>query len=264
MKKITAKRLILDILLANQGKPISAKQAIAACNIFNISVNNTRVTLVRLSAEGLVESLGRATYQLTEDSHALIDNFASWRTRSTQVRAWDGSFVIVRTNKLARKSNKLLNTRNRALLMMGFQPMDKQLYIRPNNIEDSLEGIRAKLYKMGLEQDSPVFCANQFDKTTQARIAALWNPTELQRTYKHLEQKIDTWLKRQHNLDTEVAARESFLLGSTAIKQAIYDPYLPEEWIDVQKRQQFLQSMQRLDDVGRSIWHRLWEEKNAL
>ncbi|WP_105027997.1 hypothetical protein [Limnobacter sp. SAORIC-690] len=88
MRKPTAKSLILDLLLASKGRPLSAKQAIAACGIFDISVNNTRVALVRLSAEGLIESAGRALYQLTDDAHTLADDVAAWRTRSTRVRPW--------------------------------------------------------------------------------------------------------------------------------------------------------------------------------
>lgn len=77
MRKPTAKSLILDLLLASKGRPLSAKQAIAACGIFDISVNNTRVALVRLSAEGLIESAGRALYQLTDDAHTLADDVAA-------------------------------------------------------------------------------------------------------------------------------------------------------------------------------------------
>jgi phenylacetic acid degradation operon negative regulatory protein len=261
VKKVTAKRLILDVLLANQGRPITAKQAIAACGIFNISVNNTRVTLVRLSAEGLVESLSRASYQLTEDSHTLIDNVVTWRTLSDRVRSWDGSFVLVRTSKLSKRISKQQTLRNRALMMMGFQPLDKQLYIRPNNLEPSVEAVRARLYKLGLDKESSVFCANQFDEETIARITNLWKPKELEESYKHFEQKIETWLKRHKDLDIEVAARESFLLGNTAVKHVIYDPLLPREWLDPASRNRFFKSTQKLDDVGRGIWKKLWIEK---
>ncbi len=85
-----------------KGRPLSAKQAIAACGIFDISVNNTRVALVRLSAEGLIESAGRALYQLTDDAHTLADDVAAWRTRSTRVRPWDGSYIVVQAEKLSR------------------------------------------------------------------------------------------------------------------------------------------------------------------
>ncbi|HEY1059933.1 MAG TPA: PaaX family transcriptional regulator C-terminal domain-containing protein [Limnobacter sp.] len=262
MRKPTAKSLILDLLLANQGQPISAKQAIAACGIFDISVNNTRVALVRLSAEGLVESAGRAMYQLTEDAHTLADDVATWRTRSKRIRAWDGTFIVVQAEKLSRNEAKQQRARARALLMLGFQPLNEHLFIRPNNIEDSLEAVRKRLYKLGLEKDAPVFGAQQFDTDTAKRITKLWNPRELEQTYSAQTKKIRTWLDRYQDLETEEAARESFLMGGAAIKHVVYDPFLPSEWLDTAARDVFLATVDELDRVGMGIWTALWQSQS--
>ncbi len=258
MRKPTAKSLILDLLLAAKGRPLSAKQAIAACAIFDISVNNTRVALVRLSAEGLIESAGRALYQLTDDAHTLADDVAAWRTRSKRVRNWDGSYIVVQANKLARSEAKQQRARARALLMLGFQPLNEHLFIRPNNIEDSLDAVRTRLYKLGLEKEAPVFGALEFDNATQERILTLWNPAELEANYTQLEKKMRTWLDRHSTLEPEVAARESFLLGGTAIKHVVYDPFLPAEWVNVQARERFLGAVDDVDQAGMRIWSSLW------
>lgn len=258
MRKPTAKSLILDLLLASKGRPLSAKQAIAACGIFDISVNNTRVALVRLSAEGLIESAGRALYQLTDDAHTLADDVAAWRTRSTRVRPWDGSYIVVQAEKLSRSEAKQQRARARALLMLGFQPLNEHLFIRPNNIEDTLQSVRDRLYKLGLEKDAPVFEARDFDLDLQRRIATLWNPRELETNYAQLEKKMRTWLERSGSLEPEVAARESFLLGGTAIKHVVYDPFLPAEWVNVQARERFLGAVDEVDQAGMRIWSGLW------
>jgi len=259
VRKPTAKRLILDLLLAAKGRPLSAKQAIAACGIFDISVNNTRVALVRLSAEGLIESAGRALYQLTDDAHTLADDVAAWRTRGKRVRAWDGSYIVVQADKLARSEAKQQRARARALLMLGFQPLNEHLFIRPNNIEDSLGGVRSRLYKLGLEKEAPVFGAVEFDTITQERILTLWKPAELEANYTQLEKKMKVWLDRHTTLEPEVAARESFLLGGTAIKHVVYDPFLPDEWVDAQARERFLSAVDEVDRAGMRIWTGLWE-----
>jgi phenylacetic acid degradation operon negative regulatory protein len=259
VRKPTAKRLILDLLLAAKGRPLSAKQAIAACGIFDISVNNTRVALVRLSAEGLIESAGRALYQLTDDAHTLADDVAAWRTRGKRVRAWDGSYIVVQADKLARSEAKQQRARARALLMLGFQPLNEHLFIRPNNIEDSLGGVRSRLYKLGLEKEAPVFGAVEFDTITQERILTLWKPAELEANYTQLEKKMKVWLGRHTTLEPEVAARESFLLGGTAIKHVVYDPFLPDEWVDAQARERFLSAVDEVDRAGMRIWTGLWE-----
>lgn len=259
MRKPTAKSLILDLLLAAKGRPLSAKQAIAACAIFDISVNNTRVALVRLSAEGLIESAGRALYQLTDDAHTLADDVAAWRTRSKRVRHWDGSYIVVQANKLARSEAKQQRARARALLMLGFQPLNEHLFIRPNNIEESLSAVRSRLYKLGLEKEAPVFGALDFDHVTEERIQTLWKPAELEANYTQLEKKMRTWLDRHSTLEPEVAARESFLLGGTAIKHVVYDPFLPSEWVDSQARDRFLNAVDEVDRAGMRIWTGLWE-----
>jgi phenylacetic acid degradation operon negative regulatory protein len=258
VRKPTAKRLILDVLLATQGKPISAKQAISACSIFEISVNNARVALVRLSAEGLIESAGRALYQLTSNAHTLADDVATWRTRSKRIRAWDGSYIVTQIKKVSRNEAMFQRTRARTLLMLGFQPLNERLYIRPNNIEESLDAVRKRLYTLGLENEAPVFQADQFNNETQKRILKLWNPRELEQTYAHFERKIHTWLDQHQNLPIEVAAKEIFLLGGTAIKHVVYDPFLPEEWINTLAREQFLSTVKELDCLGVEIWSKLW------
>lgn len=259
MKKPTAKSLILDLLLASGDQPLSAQQAILACSLFDISVNNTRVALVRLSAEGLIESAGRALYQLTEDAHTLADDVASWRTRSQRVRPWDGSYVMVHAAKLTRTESKQQRARDRALLMLGFRSLQANLYIRPNNIEDSTEAIRQRLYKLGVEREALVFAAQQFDAHSQQEIRNLWAPRELEDNYRQLEKKLSTWLNRHDSLEPEVAARESFLLGGSAIKHVVYDPFLPQEWIDTEARDRFLATVKAVDQAGTRIWRQLWE-----
>lgn len=264
MRKPTAKSLILDLLLASRDRPLSARQAIAACGIFDISINNTRVALVRLSAEGLIESAGRAMYQLSKDAHTLADDVAMWRSRSRRVRPWDGSFIAVQADKLSRTEVRQQRTRDRALLMLGFQPLNEHLFIRPNNIEDTIATVRARLYKLGLEKDAPVFEARNFDHLTQQQITALWNPRALESNYTQLEKTMQIWLNNVRDQEPEVAARESFILGSAAIKHVIYDPFLPEEWINTAARTRFLKAVNEVDRTGIQIWHALWESMDNL
>lgn len=259
MRKPTAKSLILDLLLAFDGQPLSAKQAIAACSIFDISVNNTRVALVRLSAEGLIESAGRAVYQLTEDAHTLADDVASWRTRQQRLRSWDGDYICIQSGKLSRNESKARKTRDRALMMLGFRSLNGSLYVRPNNIEKSIDEVRKRAFKLGLEKGAVLFRAGEFDPQIQKEIEGLWNAEELKKTYVNQIRKIETWLERKDHLETEVAAREAFLIGGSAIKHVVYDPFLPAEWIDIDVRDHFIDLVNKVDRVGQSIWRDLWE-----
>ena len=108
-----------------------------------------------------------------------------------------------------------------------------------------------------------MFQASGFDSTTEHRIATLWNPRELEQNYQQLEKKMRTWLDRFHALEPEVAARESFLLGGTAIKHVVYDPFLPSEWVDGQARKQFLSAVDEVDQAGMRIWNSMWENAES-
>ena len=165
---------------------------------------------------------------------------------------------MVQAEKLSRSEAKQQRARARALLMLGFQPLNEHLFIRPNNIEDTLQSVRYRLYKLGLEKDAPVFEARDFDTDLQRRITTLWNPRELEGNYAQLEKKMRTWLERSGSLEPEVAARESFLLGGTAIKHVVYDPFLPAEWVNVQARERFLSAVDEVDQAGMRIWSGLW------
>lgn len=230
-----------------------------ACGIFDISVNNTRVALVRLSAEGLIESAGRALYQLSADAHRLADDVASWRNRSQNLRPWQGDYVAIKTGKLHRSESKAKKARERALLMTGFRPLQPDFFIRPNNIEESIPALRQRLYTLGLEPEAMIFQANEFSEDIQQDLLKLWQPTQLVKVYDQLSEKMTTWLARHTELEAEVAARESFLLGGSAIKHVVYDPFLPPQWIDTQKRERFIDLVHQVDSAGKSIWQALWQ-----
>ena len=60
-----------------------------------------------------------------------------------------------------------------------------------------------------------------------------------------------------HALPLERAARESFELGHRAIRQLVFDPWLPAPLVDVAARQRFVAAVSRHDAAGRGIWQRL-------
>ena len=67
------------------------------------------------------------------------------------------------------------------------------------------------------------------------------------------------WLAHAPSLEPDVAARESFLLGSKAIRQVVFDPLLPEPWVDVAERHRFVESVHAFDQAGHLIWRKLIE-----
>ena len=91
----TPRKLILNLLLAAEGTPLSAADAVRACGFFGIRENSVRVALVRLSAEGLLTSAGRGAYQLGPGALNLAHVLASWRQAESLVRDWQGGWIMV-------------------------------------------------------------------------------------------------------------------------------------------------------------------------
>ena len=255
--KIKAKNLILDLLLATPGQCLPAREAITSCALFGISENSARVTLARLTAEGLIEAAERGLYRLSAKAHELADEVATWRSAEQRVRDWNGGYLVVHIGPLKKGDRSLVRRRQRALDMLGFRGLEPGLLLRPDNIEDSIGAVRKRLIALGLEREAAVFIAQDFDATRSARIKRLWDGKALNAAYRNLGKQLNAWLARAHLLEPEAAARESFLLGGKAIRQVVFDPLLPSPMVDAEARHAFVETVRRFDAAGQAIWRRL-------
>lgn len=259
----TAKKIILDLLLGAEGAPLSARDAITSCSWFGIRENNVRVALVRLSAEGMIEAADRGHYRLTESAHELADEVATWRTAEQRVRRWAGDYIAVHCGALGRTDRAALRRRDRALAMLGFRELERGLFLRPNNIEVDVEAVRGRLHRIGLEPDAAVFVASGFDATRTAAIARLWDGKALTRSYRSQREKLEDWMARADRLDRETAAREAFLVGGSAIRAVVFDPLLPEPFVDTAARRAFVETVRRYDRYGHTIWREVFAATRA-
>ncbi|MDM4768922.1 PaaX family transcriptional regulator C-terminal domain-containing protein [Solimonas sp. SE-A11] len=251
------RRLILGLLLAAEGQPLSVRDAIAGCGLFGISANSVRVALVRLSADGLIEATERGSYRLGASAHELADDVATWRHAEQRLRPWQGGWLAVHCAGLGRSDRVALRRRTRALAMLGFRELDGGLHLRPDNIEDSVDAVRKRLHALGLEKQAPVFVAGEFDTAREAAIRKLWDGKALNASYRKLRVQLEEWLARADRLEPEAAARESYLLGSNAIRHVVYDPLLPAPLVDADARHAFVETVRRFDRAGQDIWRKL-------
>lgn len=262
--KPNPRHLLLDLMLATDEDTLSAQHAIAAAKLFNISENSVRVTLARLVSDGLIDTSSRGSYSLSSSAHELADDVATWRTAEHRVRPWTGEYLAVHCGMLGRSDRASLRRRQRALGMLGFAEWERGLYLRPDNIEPDVEAVRARLRKLGLEPEAPVFLTHAFDDASSRQIASLWNGRALASKYRKLSRQLEGWIAVHDQLAPAKAARQSFEIGSDAIRQVIYDPLLPEPLVDVGERAAFFESVRRLDHAGRRCWQRFFEEKTEL
>lgn len=257
--KANPKNLVLDLLLAVDDASLAVRDAVCAAALFGISENHLRVTLARLGAAQLVETTERGAYRLGPAAKGLAHDVATWRTTEQRLRPWQGDYVAVHCAALSRSVRPALRQRQRALQMLGFRELQRDFYVRPNNVERDVGAIRQRLYALGLGQQAVVFLASAFDPATETQVRALWDGAALNAQYQSQREHLLAWLAQADQLDTAQAARESFFVGGQAIRHIVYDPFLPEPLVDVAQRHAFIDTVQRFDAAGRAIWSRFFQ-----
>ncbi|MCD6062051.1 MAG: PaaX domain protein C-domain [Moraxellaceae bacterium] len=253
------RQLILNLLLAADEGEVSARDAVASAALFGIRENSARVALARLAAGGLIEASGRGSYRLGPNGAGLAADVATWRTAEQRVKEWQGGWVAVHVGALGRSDRVALRARDRALALLGLRELDRGFFVRPDNLAGGVAGVRERLHKLGVEEDAVVFLASEFDAARERQARALWDGKALTKSYRQTRQKLEKWLQRAGELEPEVAARESFLLGNDAIRQLVFDPLLPEPLVDSGERRAFVAAVQDFDRAGHEIWRRLWQ-----
>lgn len=251
------KHLILNLLLAAEGEAMPAADAVSACALFGVRENSVRVALVRLATAGMIEAAGRGSYQLGPQAAGLAGDIASWRSSEKRVRPWKGDWIAVHLGGLRRSDRVAQRARDRALALLGLRELEPDLFMRPDNLAGGVAGVRERLHKLGLDAHAPVFVAQQFDEAREQQARKLWDGEALTKTYRETRRKLEHWLTRADQLEPDVAARESYLVGHDAIRQLVFDPLLPEPLVDVDERRAFVETVVKFDRAGHAIWQGL-------
>ena len=257
--KVQPKHLLLELLLASGDDALPVSHAVAAGAVFGISENHVRVTLARLAAQGMAQATERGAWRLGPAAHRLAQDVANWRRAGARLRPWNGQYVGVYCGVLPRSERAANRQRERALHLLGFAELQRDFYLRPDNIEPDIAAIRLRLHALGLEERALVCACSGFDGATEAAIDALWNGVALNQGYRATQERLQRWLDGAARLPIDQAARESFFLGGAAIRQLVYDPLLPEPMVDGALRATFIDSVHAFDAAGRVIWDRFYE-----
>ena len=243
-------------MLGADDETLSARGAVACCALFGISENSVRVALTRLAAAGLIEPAERGSYRIGPQGAGLAAEVRTWRAVESRMRPWAGGWVAVHVGALGRTDRAALRKRDRAFAVLGFRELERDLVIRPDNLVGGVAGVRDRLAK--LDVDAPVFLASELDRERDARARTLWDGKTLTRSYVATRDKLERWLERADALGLEASARQSFALGSDAIRQIVFDPLLPEPMVDVAARRALLATVIEIDRRGHETWRTLF------
>lgn len=259
---VSAKAVVLEVLSAGESiyhGVLPVKSLVQAASVFDIAENSVRVAIVRLRAEGLLESPGRGEYRLGPSAQVVNDKIHGWRTISSRVGNWDASWAAVFTADLSRTDRPALRRRLRALRYLGFEEFKSGLFLRPNNLTSGIDGIRAELAALGLDAGASVFRIEELNPDEERRARALWDSPGLEHTYSKLHGDLEVSLNRLEDLPLNDSVREAFLLGREGIRHVVLDPLLPEPLVDEDKRASMVGVLQNYCDKGLTLWARFLE-----
>lgn len=259
---VSAKTVVLEVLSAGESiyqGVLPVRSLVQAASVFDIAENSVRVAIVRLRAEGLLESPGRGEYRLGPSAQVVNDKIHGWRTVASRVGDWDGSWAGVFTADLSRTDRPALRRRLRALRYLGFEELKSGLFLRPNNLTPGIDGIRDELAALGLGAGASVFRIEELNPDEEQHARALWDGPSLEQTYSKLHTELTVSLGRLEELSLNDSVREAFLLGREGIRHVVLDPLLPEPLIDEDKRSSMVHVLQTYCDKGLNLWTRFLE-----
>ncbi len=256
---ISARNLILDLVLARHPRPCSVREFIVAGQVFAMSENSMRVAVARLAQQGLVHSAGRGLYRMGVAAVSLAQEVGAWRQAEKRMRNWGGDYWMIYTADLGRSDRTQLRAMGRALSLAGFREWRRGLYVRPDNLRDDLDALRARLCALGLPPEALCLRLDGAVVPT-AEVQVLWPLADLQRQYREQSERLRAWRLQETAATLAEAARESFCLGDAAIRAVVFDPLLPMAWVDAAQRQNFFAEVRAFDAHGRGIWERYFEQ----
>lgn len=256
---INPRALILRLVLGAEGHgdaALGVRELLSACALFGLPENSVRVALARAVAAGLLVTPRRAVYVLGPAARPLADEVGRWRGMAQQLVAWNGDWIAVHVGAAGRSDRPALRARQRAFELLGLAEFERGLHLRPDNLVGGAEALRSRLQTLlpAGAQAGTVFTLRDLSPAAAERARALWDTAALNATYRDTTARLTAWREQARTLPLDQAAREVFELGDRAIRQLVFDPWLPAPLVDEDARGRFIAAVTRHDDIGQAIW----------
>lgn len=266
---ILARHLVLNLLLGAEAQgesALGARELIGAAALFGMPENAIRVALARALAAGLLASPRRGVYSIGALGRPLADDVGRWRSLPGQLVEWSGGWLAVHVGATVRSDRPALRARERAFGLLGLAELERGLLLRPDNLAGGAGALRARLAALlpGSTPTGTVFALHGLTPADDRRARRGWDTTALNAGYRRFTARLSAWFDDAPSLPLERAAREAFELGHDAIRQLVFDPWLPGPLVDADARARFVAAVERHDDLGQAIWRRFLAARRAV
>lgn len=254
LKPISARGLVMSLFNAPETSTLTIGQLIKAGELFEIEAAAIRMSVSRLIKDGLIASIKRGVYQTGKNAEKLNSEIKSWHTAHKKTKRWNGDWLMALTSHLGRTNKTRLQSMIRALQLYGFVEIEVGVWIRPANLRLNINQLNSSLIDIGLDSRAYLITVSEIALERQQAWCSNWPATELSKGYEEIISLLESSLSRLKTMNSQDAARESLVVGESAIRLINLDPLLPREIIDTAQFRKVVQTMIAYDKVGHIHW----------
>lgn len=253
---LSAKALVLDFLSVRSPREVSAQVLVAAGTTFGFSGQNIRMALSRLVEQSVAINSGRGQYRLSTSGRAMREEVRKWRRVAELTRPWSGAWIGIYEAAVPRADRGALRRHERAMRLRGFRRFLDGLWLRPANLNGSMDQLRRHLRVLGLHPEALVVGLSDLDAAARAKATRLWDTASLLASYRALGNALRASESKLDRMSLEAAAAEVLTLGREVIRHINLDPLLPDELMAQRPLRALVGAMSEYDARGREIWWR--------
>lgn len=255
-RHLTARELVIDFLSNRYPREMSAAEILGVGAALGFTEQSLRMALTRLVEGAVAANPGRGLYRLSRSGEAMRLEVRKWRNLDDLAKPWSGAWIGVFDAGVPRSDRAALRRHERAMRLRGFRELQAGLWIRPDNLRDSVAALRDQLRALGLHPAALVVGLNDLDDDSRTKATGLWDTATMLATYRALADELLESKARLERLALDTAAAESMVLGRDVIRHINLDPVLPEELMPQRALKNLISTMSDYDQQARQIWRR--------
>jgi phenylacetic acid degradation operon negative regulatory protein len=255
-RHLTARELVIDFLSNRYPREMSVQEIAGVGIALGFSEQSLRMALTRLVEQSVAANTGRGRYRLSPSGEAMREEVRKWRHLDNLAKPWSGAWIGVFDAAIPRSDRASLRRHERAIRLRGFRELQSGLWIRPDNLRDSVAELREQLRALGLHPAALVVGLQDLDDAARAKATDLWDIASMLATYRALADELHASKSKLERLPLDTAAAESMVLGRDVIRHINLDPVLPEELMPQRALSNLIHLMSDYDQHARQIWRR--------
>jgi len=256
LEPITPRGLIMSLFNAPDTAELGISQIIQAGSLFSFEAAAIRMATTRLIKDGLIASTKRGVYTAGEKAINLNSEAQNWRTADQKTKPWKQEWLMAITSHLGRTNKTQLRSMLRAFQLTGFVQIELGVWIRPSNLALTIDQLHQSLVELGMEPRTYLLVVAEVAGEHKQSWHSHWPVVDIEARYQRMIDRLEQSQASLKKMSPQDAAKESLIVGESAIRLINLDPLLPKEIIDTRMFKKVVSSMVAYDNLGQQCWQR--------